>query len=357
MSDMIPDSLKDKIYYEEPDIVLLHGDCLEILPQLELESIQCCVTSPPYWGLRDYGVDGQVGLEDSPEAYTERLSEVFRHINKILKPDGTLWLNLGDSYATNSGKVGKAPGGGQQGARWIDGKGPTTQPNRMPIKGLKSKDLVGIPWRVAFALQASGWYLRKDIIEEVEIYCPCGCGHIMEERIVRYSQDRVNIWHKPNPMPESVKDRPTTAHEYLFLMAKSEIYYYNAAAINEPAKDYGKRDRTNWSKKINAKEMGQRPHMGGEKCDFSESGKNKRSVWTIPIKPYKEAHFAVFPAELIEPCILAGSRAGDIIVDPFGGSQTTGEVCKKHGRRYIGIDINRDSLDLGIKRFQQEVLF
>lgn len=352
MSDMIPDSLKGNIYYKEPGIILLHGNCLDLLPQLELETIQCCVTSPPYWGLRDYGVKEQFGLEESPEAYTERLTQVFRHVNKALKPNGTLWLNLGDTYMGSWGATSHDLSGSAKRAGYN-----VKPPQSVKHEKIKNKDLIGIPWRVAFALQEDGWYLRKDIIEEVEFFCPCGCGHIMEEKIIRYSQDRVNIWHKPNPMPESVKDRPTTAHEYLFLMTKSDKYYYDAAAINEPAKDYGKRDRTNWSKKIKAKEMGQRPHMGGEKCDFADTGRNKRSVWTVATKPYKEAHFAVFPAELIEPCILAGSKPGDIVIDPFGGSQTTGEECKKHGRRYIGIDINKDSLDLGIKRLKQEVLF
>ena len=351
---MIPESAKKYIYYEEPGIVLLHGDCREILPQLELESIQCCVTSPPYWGLRDYGEDGQVGLESSPDDYVSEIDEIFSHVNDALKPDGTLWLNLGDSYNSMQGKQNLSDsqfstrGGGHKA-----GKVKYNLKNPIP-KGLKNKDLVGIPWRVAFALQASGWYLRKDIIEEVEIYCPCGCGHIMEERIVRYSQDRVNIWHKPNPMPESVTDRPTTAHEYLFLMAKSEKYYYNHEAIKEPARDYGKRDRSGWSRKIHAKEMGIRPHMGGEKCDFSATGRNKRSVWTVATKPYKEAHFAVFPPELIEPCILAGTKPGDIVLDPFSGSGTVGMQCKKHGRKYIGIDINSTYLDISPDRIGKQ---
>lgn len=319
---MIPDNLKDKVYYEEPGIVLLHGDCLEILPMLASGSIQCCVTSPPYWGLRDYGVDGQLGLEETPEAYTECMTEVFKGVNKALRKDGTLWLNLGDSYAhPNTGGHG-ATGGRDKST--LQSKMPPI--NTTPIKknmppGLKHKDLVGIPWRTAFALQADGWYLRSDI-----------------------------IWSKPNPMPESVTDRPTKAHEYIFLMSKSGKYYYDYEAIKEPAQDWGNRDRSNWSRRTQADKMGIKPHMGGEKCNFKDCGRNKRSVWTITTKPYPGAHFAVFPPELIEPCILAGTKEGDIVLDPFSGSATVAKVCKKLKRRYIGIELNEDYLKLSPDR-------
>lgn len=313
---MIPAFVKKYIHHEEPGVVLLHGDCREILPQLKHESIQCCVTSPPYWGLRDYGTDGQIGLEDTPERYTERMSEVFVGVSKALRQDGTLWLNLGDTYmgswgATSHDLNEKAKSAGYN----------YRPPQSVRHSSLKPKDLVGIPWRVAFALQADGWYLRSDI-----------------------------IWHKSNPMPESVTDRPTKAHEYIFLMSKEAKYYYDNEAIKEPAQDWGERDRSNWSRRIHANKMGIKPHMGGEKANFKENGCNKRSVWTIATKPYPGAHFAVFPPELIEPCILAGTKEGDIVLDPFGGSQTVGYVCKKHKRRYIGIDINAEYLDLAPER-------
>ena len=378
---MIPEAVEKYVYHREPGIVLLHGNCQEILPQLELESIQCCVTSPPYWGLRDYGEAGQLGLERTPEEYTAKLTEIFSLVNSVLKPDGTLWLNLGDSYATGAGKVGKCPGGGDKGLRFghIGKAGnqvtdqentrsgiPKHQPNRMPIDGLKPKDLVGIPWRVAFALQADGWYLRSDIIEEVEFYCPCGCGHILEERIVRYAQDRDLIWYKPNPMPESVQDRPTKAHEYLFLMSKSSSYYYDNEAIQEPQQVYERNRRLREQQNgldreytiASDNKTGQQPQSKTgavknlkKRHQLAVKGtRNKRSVWTISTRPYPGAHFAVFPPELVEPCILAGTKEGDIVIDPFGGSQTVGYVCKKHKRRYIGIDISSDYLDLGPER-------
>ena len=350
---MIPQAAKKYIYYQEPGIVLLKGDCLEILPQLDPETIQCCVTSPPYWGLRDYGTDAQIGLEDSPESYTDRMSEVFAGVNKVLRPDGTLWLNLGDSYAANRGY--QVPDMKHKDVGNYMG---TSVP-----KGLKSKDLVGIPWRVAFALQADGWYLRKDIIEEVELYCPCGCGHVIEERVVRYSQDRTIIWNKPNPMPESVTDRPTTSHEYLFLMAKSEKYYYDHEAIKEPLKPESiLRNQTGWNGNedrgyVNGPQNHMSKYLGSDKAK-NETHRNKRSVWTVTTKPYKGAHFAVFPPELIEPYILAGTKEGDIVIDPFSGSGTVGMVCKKHKRRYIGIELNEEYLKLSPDRIgAQEVLF
>ena len=248
-------------------------------------SVDCVVTSPPYWGLRDYHVDNQLGMESTPEEYCNNMVEVFREVWRVLKPTGTAWLNLGDSYVGT---------------------------------GHKAKDLVGIPWRVAFALQTDGWYLRSDI-----------------------------IWSKPNPMPESVKDRPTKAHEYIFLLTKSKNYYYDADAIGEPAKDWGTRDRTNG--KYHNEGTGLQPHTGLEK---SYATKNKRSVWSITTKTYADAHFATFPEDLIEPCILAGSPGGGIVLDPFVGSGTTMIVAQKHRRKGIGIDLNKEYLDLAVKRIK-----
>ncbi|HEX8950083.1 MAG TPA: site-specific DNA-methyltransferase [Dissulfurispiraceae bacterium] len=323
----------------------LFGDCRESMKNLISQGAkgQTCVTSPPYWGLRDYGVPGQLGLESTPEEYVSNMVEVFRLVRELLKEDGTLWLNLGDSYAAGAGKVGECPGGGKQGERWKGYRGahsqdpkrstgPITQPNRMPIPGLKPKDLVGIPWMVAFALRADGWYLRSDI-----------------------------IWNKPNPMPESVKDRPTKAHEYIFLFSKSERYYYDAEAIKEPCVQdemangfrggaYCNNETFNNSEGGNLKNVGNKSWRGSK---IDTERRNKRSVWTVATRPYKEAHFATFPPALIEPCILAGSRPGDIVLDPFFGSGTSGEVAERLGRRWIGIELNPDYERLQKKRTAQ----
>jgi DNA modification methylase len=282
-----------------------------------------------------------MGLEATPEAYTEGMADLFGAVMRALKPDGTLWLNLGDSYATGAGKVGECPGGGEQGKRWAGSKnasamnnmGPITQPNRMPQKNLKPKDLVGIPWRVAFALQAAGWYLRSDI-----------------------------IWHKPNPMPESVTDRPTKAHEYIFLMSKSEKYYYNHEAVKEPvaestiarkAVDFGGQKGRRYEPKKGDPNYRGGHEQWGRTFDYQKScknGRNKRTVWEVPTRPYPGAHFAVFPPELIEPCILAGTKEGDVVLDPFNGSGTVAHVCKKHKRQYVGIELNAEYLKLNPDR-------
>lgn len=355
---------------------LYQGDALETLRRLPDGSVHTCVTSPPYWGLRDYGVEGQIGLEETPEEYVEKLVAIFREVRRVLRDDGTLWLNLGDSYAS------KPCGGIGHNAKVGNTKKAIQKSAGVPA-GLKPKDLVGIPWRVAFALQADGWYLRSDI-----------------------------IWNKPNAMPESVKDRPTKAHEYIFLLAKSPRYYYDADAIREPmvkgdansgAKNYGRingaefRDDSTQSRKDNP------------------LGRNKRTVWTVSTKPFKGAHFAVFPPDLIEPCILAGSpekacphcgapwereverepqfktridaigrRTGKaldsdyrgigcyraefkgwkptcqcngndgsghgIVLDPFFGSGTTGLVAQKHGRKWIGIELNPEYIRISRER-------
>jgi len=290
------------------------GDVREVLPALPAESVQMCVTSPPYWGLRDYGVEGQLGLEPTPEEYVANMVAVFREVRRVLRDDGTLWLNLGDSYAHNGPCGGGSPvamrdhGIDEEPYRMTDRSAQKKMSYAVP-PGLKSKDLVGIPWRVAFALQADGWYLRQDI-----------------------------VWHKPNPMPESVTDRCTKAHEYLFLLSKSARYYFDAEAIKEPAQDCGARNRAN--NKSHTGATGLAPHSGLTGEHLGEDGRNKRSVWTVNSQPYAEAHFATFPPKLIEPCILAGSRPGDTVLDPFFGSGTTGQVCERLGRKWCGIELN-----------------
>jgi len=359
---------------------IICGDCLEVLKTLPAESVDCCITSPPYYGLRDYGIGGQIGLEPTPEAYVARLVEVFREVRRVLKKEGTLWLNLGDSYAGSSGchKGGSEKANSNAGA---------TNSYIMPKPG-KPKDLIGIPWMVAFALRADGWYLRSDI-----------------------------IWHKPNCMPESCKDRPTKAHEYIFLLSKSQKYYYDNEAIKDPLQTNAPRTTKN------GEGNGELAHGH---FGQSKNGRNKRTVWTIPTRPYKEAHFATFPEALVEPCILAGtsekgycpacgkawirqvergdivSRADNgnkhppvlsavlsgqgtngtgksslamtrdvktlgwlpscqcaskprpgIVLDPFFGAGTVGLVAKKLGRHYIGIELNPEYISMAKTRVQK----
>lgn len=401
------------------------GDALEVLRTMADESVQCCVTSPPYWGLRSYGtaplvfggdpacahewgdsiiakaasykegskarwnhrengrgeeqahmVDragwerkavpqgnfcrcgawrGDLGLEPTPELFVAHLVEIFREVRRVLKPDGVLFCNMGDSYATGAGKVKDHPGGGKQGAAWAGrgdrpgspkhtegAMGPMTQPNRMPIPGLKPKDLVGVPWMLAFALRADGWWLRQDI-----------------------------IWHKPAPMPESVLDRCTKAHEYIFLLTKSERYYWDAKAISEPATFTGPNGRQlspyaqGFARRSKEEEVKRQMARSGNKTRKPASARgvpvdtngqsngavagsipwegntrNKRSVWTINPRPFAEAHFATFPEEIPIICMLAGSRPGDLVLDPFSGAGTVGVVADKLQRRYVGIELN-----------------
>lgn len=285
---------------------ILFGDCRETLKQFD-EKARVCVTSPPYYGLRDYGGENnQIGMEQTPEDYVEEMVKVFRLVRDNLTDDGTLWLNIGDSYY-NYRSDGNYP---KQTVSKTRQDLPTKTPVRgNKLEGYKSKDLIGIPWLLAFALRKDGWYLRQDI-----------------------------IWHKPNPMPESVEDRCTKSHEYIFLLSKNKNYYYNNEAIKEPVKqDWGTRDRTNG--KYHNEGTGLQPHSGLTK---SYTKKNKRSVWTVTKKPYKGAHFATFPPELIEPCIKAGSEVGDIILDPFMGSGTTAMVAKMLDRYYIGCELHED---------------
>ena len=297
--------------------LVLFGDCRETLPAF-IDEARMCVTSPPYYGLRDYGGEAsQIGMEQTPEEYIQQLVEVFRLVRDNLTDDGTLWVNIGDSYY-NYRSDGNYP---KQTVSKTRQDLPTKTPVRgNKLEGLKSKDLIGIPWMLAFALRADGWYLRQDI-----------------------------IWHKPNPMPESVKDRCTKSHEYIFLLSKNKNYYYNNEAIKEPAKDWGTRDRSNG--KYHNPGSGLVPHSGLTK---SYERKNKRSVWSVTKKPYKGAHFATFPPDLIEPCILAGSEPGDIILDPFMGSGTTAMVAKQHGRYYMGCELHEDYGELIKNRVPEE---
>lgn len=308
------------------------GDCIEIMNTLEPGSVNCCVTSPPYWGLRDYGHGDQIGLEESPEDYVVKMVDVFRAVRRVLRDDGTLWLNLGDSYWGGKGKSGS--GNPEEQAEranvslnkpyhQIAGNG-LTRPQDGKHDTIKQKDLVGIPWRVAFAMQADGWYLRQDI-----------------------------IWHKPNPMPESVTDRCTKAHEYIFLLSKSKKYYYNNDAIKEPArpdKSIRNRDAT----KLN--NCPGRTKMAGLK-ENRYTTRNKRSVWTVTTKPYRGAHFAVFPEALITPCILAGCPIGGVVLDPFMGSGTTALVAANNGRKYIGCELNPEYVAIAERRLKSELGF
>ena len=290
---------------------ILQGDTLTELKKLPDESIDSCITSPPYWGLRDYGVDGQIGLEKTPEEYVVKMVEVFREVKRVLKKEGTCWLNLGDSYATT--KVGNTE------TRKNSTRVTNSFKKEKP-ESLKSKDLVGIPWRVAFALQADGWYLRQDI-----------------------------IWAKPNPMPESVTDRCTKSHEYVFLLTKSPKYYFDNEAIKENTitNDNSNRDRDN--SKLN--NTPGRTKMAGLKTNNYEK-RNRRSVWTINTKPFREAHFATFPEDLIMPMVLAGCPKNGLILDCFMGAGTTGVVAKKLGRNYLGIELNEKYVKMANERIR-----
>jgi DNA modification methylase len=327
--------------------MILTGDCLDIMPTLEAESVQCCCTSPPYWGLRDYGCDGQLGLESTPEAYVEKLVAVFREVRRVLRDDGTLWLNLGDSYASNWGMGAKrksswwsTASGELEGKGWGDVETaiPPNSFKKGRPDGIKVKDLIGIPWRVALALQADGWYLRQDI-----------------------------IWAKPNPMPESVTDRCTKSHEYIFLLTKSARYFYDAEAVKEPFTDdrMGNPGAYKWSyggdvtKASDATIRGNggsshKLQTEGWNSNGDKSGRNRRSVWTITTKPFKEAHFATFPPEIPEICIKAGSKPGDTILDPFSGAGTTGLVAEKLGRKYIGIELNPSYVSMSESRIEAQ---
>ena len=298
---------------------LVAGDCRAVLPTLDAESVNCIVTSPPYWGLRDYGHGDQIGLEKTPEAYVSELVAVFREVRRVLRADGTLWLNLGDSYA--AGCMTGRQGSNSSTGRNVGQAEGTRLPARRAPDGLKPKDLVGIPWRVAFALQADGWYLRSDI-----------------------------IWHKPNPMPESVTDRPTKAHEYVFLLTKSARYWYDLEAVREPVSPFNEGAVSVAPHGEHVAEMG---HRKQEIRRYAEiKGANARTVWTIATQPYPEAHFATFPPALARRCILAGCPVGGTVLDPFSGSGTTGAVCVEEGRDFVGIELNPAYVGLAEKRLR-----
>ncbi len=334
--------------HDRDGVQVWQGDCREVLPKLPAESWQTCVTSPPYWGLRNYGHDDQIGLESTPDAYVETMVGVFRAVRRLLRDDGTLWLNLGDSYAAAAkDRTEKQTAEKSTLVGSLVNQCQSLKQQSKSVGGLKPKDLVGIPWRVALALQADGWFLRSDI-----------------------------IWHKPSCMPSSVTDRPTTSHEYIFLLAKSQRYYYDAEAIAEPCVESNaarprmgqgsqtqyKQKRSSWNgssftkgktavSQVNAQSETSRANNYKE-CET----RNKRTVWTVPTKPYAKAHFAVYPPDLIKPCILAGAPEGGIVGDPFSGSGTTAEVARECGRRFVGCELNGDYVPLIKDRFQQPSL-
>ena len=295
---------------------ILEGDCLQMLKRLPSESINTCITSPPYWGLRNYNdEEKQLGMEDTPEDFVENLVKVFREVKRVLRDDGTVWLNLGDSYSSG-GRTTNI----NQSLRGDKDYG-VTRPK--PSKGIKPKDLIGIPWRVAFALQADGWYLRQDI-----------------------------IWHKPNPMPESVTDRCTKAHEYIFLLSKNVKYYFDNEAIKEDALRSGTIPKgKKYSGELADKNIGNRHTRETLNEKPVADKRNKRSVWTVTTKPYKDAHFATFPMDLIEPCVLAGCPRDGLVLDPFAGAGTTGQAALANSRKAVLIELNAEYVELIKKRF------
>ena len=335
---------------------IITGDCLKELKNLPNESVNCCVTSPPYFNLRDYGVDGQIGMEDTPEEFIKKLTEVFREVRRVLKDDGTLWVNIGDSYCNSNGYA-RASEEFQRSGR-NDALANDRSLSVLHEAGFKTKDLMGIPWMLAFALREDGWYLRQDI-----------------------------IWHKPNPMPESVKDRCTRSHEYIFLLSKSPHYYFDYEEIQEDsvcADDRragkgrigysGKRDETSgmnksfvvisdkrnkrdvWESEYKNLQYNGQPNHSMHKRraeglpDIEYEKRNKRDVWSVTTKAIKEAHFATFPEDLIEPCIKAGCPVGGVVLDPFFGSGTTGRVAQRLNRGYIGIELNPEYVEISKNR-------
>jgi len=310
-------------------IKIIHGNCIDKIKELNDKSIDCVVSSPPYFGLRDYGVDGQFGLEKTYYDYIANTVKVFETFKPKLKDTATIWWNVGDSYSSGTRKTTtlqtvRKPKSTEilnSKQKYLDGL-----IVRPPFQnGIKEKDLMMIPNRVAIALQDAGWYIRSEI-----------------------------IWHKPNPMPESVKDRPTSCHEKIWLITKNKKYYYDYKAIKEPAKNWGTRNRKTGSAFVDGT-PGRSKQSGGKNCNFALTGKNKRNVWTITTKPCREAHFATFPKDLIEPCIKAGCPEGGVVLDPFGGSGTTGIVAALNNRNAILIELNQNYIDIANKRINKEV--
>ena len=313
---------------------IINGNSLEVLKSLPDNSIDCCVTSPPYYALRDYGCDGQIGLEETPEKYIESLCDVFSEVRRVLTPEGTLWLNIADSYW----------GGGWRNAQFNEHSGDIQKGSKGTYCGLslpackgkvgdyKPKDLIGIPWMLAFALRSQGWYLRQDI-----------------------------IWQKPNPMPESVTDRCTKSHEYIFLLSKSQKYYFDYESIMEPCAD---QERNNFqsgsrangiNKDRNDNDLGERSKTWKPKTIDNQKVRNKRDVWEVNTKPCKEAHFATYPFELIKPCILAGCPENGIVLDPFMGSGTTAIVARSLNRNYLGVELNPEYIKIAHKRLEKHL--
>lgn len=299
---------------------IINENCLTGLKTLETGSVNCCITSPPYYNLRDYGMDEQIGLEETPEAFIAKLVEVFREVKRVLRNDGTLWVNIGDSY-NGSGGQGTKPNILSESNNSAKGG------KAIRLGNLKPKDLIGIPWMLAFALRADGWYLRQDL-----------------------------IWNKPNPMPESVTDRCTKAHEYIFLLSKSQKYYYDNEAIKEPLKYPNETRRPVGSKgawQLDGREQGE--NGGGKPYEAYPEKANKRSVWTVTAKPFSEAHFATFSEELIVDCVKAGCPRDGLILDPFMGAGTTALVARSHNRNYIGFELNPEYIAIAEKRLGREL--
>jgi DNA modification methylase len=307
---------------------ILQGDCRDVLKTLPDESVHCVVTSPPYFGLRDYGVTGQMGLEKTLGAFVEEMTSVFTDVRRVLRADGTLWLNLGDSYAAQQGNGfnTNAYKGGRNRVQDMQAE----RGDIVVDTGLPAKNLLGVPWRVALSLQKAGWWLRQDI-----------------------------IWAKPNSMPESVSDRCTKAHEYIFLLSKKDRYYFDSEAIAEKSETFGRQNINGLSpKSLAGQEMGHFSKSTGLVDPYAYEHRNKRSVWTVPTQPFKGSHFATFPPDLIKPCILAGCPAGGTVLDPFGGAGTTGLVADRHGRDAILIEINPEYAEMARKRiFNDAPLF
>ena len=310
-------------HLDDGDVVLYQGDVLDVLRELPAESVDCCLTSPPYYGLRDYGVDGQIGLEPTPAEFVARLVAVFREVRRVLAPHGTCWVNLGDSYAGSS-----ATGRNDEDRDTPGGRGGSFNGGpRAPFdRGGKPKDLLGIPWRVALALQDDGWWLRSDV-----------------------------VWSKPNPMPESVTDRPTRSHEYVFMLSKSARYYFDQEAGREEGIAIANRGGS-------LARNGDDPYVSGEAhrgapWEPNPAGRNMRSVWTIATQPYAEAHFATFPQALVERVLAVACPEGGTVLDPFSGSGTTAYVARRMGRRAVGIDLNPEYLAMAARRLRQLSLF